>query len=126
MNQRSKVIVEFLAIPPDFDIDNFLSIPESVGRFPVKGVKKDQLVLITHSIKESPVFVLTNALESVLISCVNLLSILQELGEKIQTVSNIKRDNMFYKDFLQKALESIVKLDEIQEEIKASIKKIKI
>ena len=155
---RSRVIVEFVAIPPDLDIHNFMSVPESVGRFRDPRVKKEHIFLIAESIKNSPVFTLVNALESVLVSCISFLNILQEIGITVKTVSNIKRSNMNYREFLESehfsndvddqdrivpgvvvvvvnlfplisdnlmedALESIIKLEEFQEEIKQSIEK---
>ena len=100
-SEHVNVIVEFIAIPPDLDINNFLSVPESVGRFKSHHVKKETILLIGKSIQNSPTYTLSNATVSVIYSCLTLLNILQELDLTVSTASNIKGSNTRYKDFLE-------------------------
>ena len=100
-SEHVNVIVEFIAIPPDLDINNFLSFPESVGRFKSRYVKKDLISLIAESIQTSPIYTISNASVSVIYSCLTFLNILQELELTVSTASNVKEPNTRYKDFLE-------------------------
>ena len=53
-------MVEFVAIPPDFDINNYLTLREQVGQFDNKDVILNQVKKIADAIKFSPVTSLLN------------------------------------------------------------------
>ncbi len=113
---EQRVIIECVALPPELDLNTFLSIPESVGRFPDSRMNKKQIFLIGTSIQSSPIFTLTNAKPSVFISCITFLKILQELDLTVQGISNVKSSNIKYDDFIS-SLDPLTKDDELFSEI---------
>jgi len=96
-------LVEFVSVPPDFDIGNFLTLREQVGQFDIKGVELNQIKKIADAIRFSPVTsLLNNALLNPVVGFY-LLSILDELGLIVKTISNPLRKSMEeYKDFVKK------------------------
>jgi len=43
---EQRVIIECVALPPELDLNTFLSLPESVGRFTDSRMNKKQILLI--------------------------------------------------------------------------------
>jgi hypothetical protein len=111
-----KIIIECIALPPDLDLNTFLSIPESVGRFTDKRMDKNQILTIGQSIQASPVFTLTFAKPSVFVSCITFLKILQELDLTVKGISNTKSSNISYNDFLS-MLDPLSRDDDLLTEI---------
>lgn len=94
--------VEFVAIPPDFDISNYLSLREQVGIFgDSKNVNLNQVRKIADGVKHSPVFsILNNALLSIE-SCLYFLYVINELGLVVKSIPNpVRKSASDYKDFL--------------------------
>lgn len=94
--------IEFVAIPPDFDISNFLSLREQAGIFKFEEVDLDQVRKIAEGVKYSPVFaVMNNALLSAS-SCMYFLSVLNDLGLILKSIHNPMRMNgNDYKHFIE-------------------------
>lgn len=95
--------VEFVAIPPDFDISNFLSIREQGGMFgDLEHVNISQVRKIADGVKHSPVFsILNNALLSI-DSCLYFLNVVNELGLVVKSIHNpIRSTRSDYKRFLK-------------------------
>ena len=111
-----RIIIECVALPPDLDLNTFLSIPESVGRFKDKRMNKKQILTIGQSIQASPVFTLTFAKPSVFVSCITFLKILQELDLTVKGISNTKASNINYNDFLS-SLDPLCRDDDLLSEV---------
>ena len=94
-------VVEFVAIPPDFDILNYLTLREQAGIF-----KETDDTNITHikniieSIKYSSVFAMLNNANISPSSCMYVLHVLNELGLVLRSIHNpIRKDG--YKQFIK-------------------------
>ena len=95
-------MVEFVAVPPDFDINNYLTSREQVGQFDNESVMLSQVKKIADAIKFSPVTsLLNNALLDPKVG-MYLLSIFDELGLILKSIPNpLRRSTRSYKDFLK-------------------------
>lgn len=83
--------LEFVAIPPDFEIENYLTLRESAGIFKYKEVDLEQVKKIAMGVKYSPVFsILNNALLSPS-ACMYFLSVVNELGLVVKAIHNPMR-----------------------------------
>ena len=95
--------VEFVAIPPDFDIGSFLTLREHVGIFENDKVQLSLIQKIVEGIKYSPV---TSLLNNALLSPITglfLLSVLEDLGLIVKTIPNpIRKGKESYGDFLKR------------------------
>ena len=95
--------VEFVAIPPDFDLESHLLMREQVGITEFKDVDIGSVKKIAMAVTHSPVFaVMNNALLSAS-SCMYFLHILNELGLILKTIPNPMRmigDD--YKNFIKR------------------------
>jgi hypothetical protein len=88
------VMAEFVAIPPDFDLQSHLSMREQVGIYEVKNMNLTQANLFVDSIKSSSVFCsMNNALINPNI-CFFVLQLFQELGLIMKSVYNPMRHGM--------------------------------
>lgn len=95
-------MVEFVSVPQEFDIDNYLTFHEQMGLFDIKGIHLKQLKHIAEAIKYSPVVALMN--NSVLEPVVGfyLLSILDELNLILKSIPNpLRRSRVEYKTFIE-------------------------
>jgi len=93
-------ILEVAAIPPNFELHQYLSMRESVGIFENKGINLKEVNIIIEGIKHSPVFAVMNNPRISLSSCVFVLQLLHELNLVIESIPNpLKRSG--YKDFLK-------------------------
>jgi hypothetical protein len=96
-------MIEFVAVPPDFDIGNYLTLREHVGVFEHEDVVLDQVKKIADSVKFTPVTcLLNNALLDPRVGMF-LLSIFNELGLILNSIPNPLRKSMEnYKEFLDR------------------------
>jgi len=94
--------VEFVAIPPDFDISNYLSLREQAGIFgDLKNVNLDQVRKIADGAKFSPVFSVLNNAQLSVESCLYFLYVVNELGLVVKSIHNpIRKSSSSYKGFL--------------------------
>lgn len=88
--------VEFVAIPPDFDIMNFLSLREQSGIFNFKNINLKQLKIISEGVKASPVFSILNNVRIDPITCLYFLKVINELGLVLKSIYNPIRKNIDY------------------------------
>jgi len=95
--------VEFVAIPPDFDISNYLSLREQIGIFgDFKNVNLDQVRKIADGAKYSPVFSILNNAYLNIESCLYFLYVINELGLVVKSIPNpIRKSALDYKNFLK-------------------------
>lgn len=87
-------VVEFVAIPPHFDIMNYLSMREGAGIFDSKNVDLKQLKIMAQSIALSPVFNVRNNLRISAVTCLYLIKILKELGVVLKSIPNPLREGI--------------------------------
>jgi len=100
-------MVEFVAIPPDFDICKHLTLREHVGLFDNNKIQLNKIKIIAESIKHSPVLCLLNNALLDQTAGIYLLSILSELGLVVTTIENPLRKSMEnYKSFLKRYSEN--------------------
>ena len=96
-------LVEFVAIPPDFDIGSFLTLREHVGLFENDQVQLNLIKKIVEGVKYSPVTSLLNNALLTPITGMFLLSVLDELGLIVKAIPNpIRRSQESYKDFIKR------------------------
>ena len=95
--------VEFVAIPPDFDISNYLSLREQAGIFgDFKNVNLSQVRKIADGAKFSPVFSVLNNSSLSIDSCLYFLYVINELGLIVKSIHNpVRTSASSYKDFLE-------------------------
>ena len=86
--------IEFVAIPPDFDIVNYLSMREQAGIFKSEKINVGHLKIIADGVKSSPVFMMLNNIRIDPITCLYFLKIINELGLVLKTLYNPMRDNI--------------------------------
>ena len=88
------VMAEFVAIPPEFDLQSHLSMREQVGIYKVKNMNLTQANAFVDAIKFSPVFCsMNNAIINPNISFF-VLQLFQELGLIMKSVDNPMRREM--------------------------------
>jgi len=94
--------IEFVAIPPDFNLESYLSMREQVGITEFKDVDIGSVKKIAMAVTHSPVFaVMNNALLSVS-SCMYFLHIINELGLVLKTIPNpMRMSGSDYKYFIK-------------------------
>ena len=95
-NERVKnyVTIEFVAIPPDFDILNYLSLREQAGVFKHQRVNKKHLEIIAEGVKSSPVFAMLNNIRIDPTSCLYFLKVIHELGLVLKSLYNPMREQI--------------------------------
>ena len=95
-NERVKnyVTLEFVAIPPDFDIMNYLSLREQAGVFKTKKVNLKHLQVIAEGVKASPVFAMLNNIRIEPATCLYFLKVINELDLVLKTLYNPMRDHI--------------------------------
>lgn len=94
--------IEFVAIPPDFDIVNFLSLREQAGIFKFKKVDLGQVKKIAMGVQHSPVFAVMNNTALSPSSCMYFLSIVNELGLVLKSIHNpMRKAASDYMDFIE-------------------------
>ena len=97
------LMVEVVAVPPNFEITNHLKMREAAGIFENDKVNLKQLAIISEGVKASPIFC---ALNNPIIepeTCMYFLHIMSELGLIIKSIDNpIKRNREEYSVFLKK------------------------
>jgi len=95
-NERVKnyMTIEFVAIPPDFDIMNYLSLREQAGVFKSKKVNLKHLQIIAEGVKASPVFAMLNNIRIDPATCLYFLKVLHELDLVLKTIYNPMRDQI--------------------------------
>ena len=94
--------VEFVAVAPDFDVTNYLSLREGAGIFKFNKVNLYHVIKIADAVKHSPVFAtMNNALLSAS-SCMYFLSIVNELGLILKSIHNpMRMDGSKYTEFIK-------------------------
>ncbi len=94
--------VEFVAIPPNFNLSSFLSMREQAGIFKFKDINLSQVKKIAMGVQHSPVFaVMNNSLLSPS-SCMYFLSIINELGLVLKSIHNPMRKTSYdYQNFIE-------------------------
>jgi len=86
--------IEFVAIPPDFDIMNYLSLREQANIFSLKHVNLKHLEIIADGVKSSPVFSMLNNIRIEPTTCLYFLKVIHELGLVLKTLHNPIRSNI--------------------------------
>ena len=86
--------IEFVAIPPDFDILAYLSLREQAGIFKTKNVDLKQLQVIADGVRMSPVFSMLNNIRIDRSTCLYFLKVIHELDLVLKTVYNPMRTNI--------------------------------
>jgi len=86
--------LEFVAIPPDFDIMNYLSLREQAGIFSTKNINLKHLQIIAEGVKASPVFSMLNNIRIKPVTCMYFLKIIHELDLVLKTLYNPMRNQM--------------------------------
>lgn len=98
---KEYLMIEAVAVPPNFQIENHLKMREAAGIFENEHVNLKQLALISEGVKASPIFA---SLNNPLIephTCMYFLHIMQELGLVVTKVDNpVKRNRQEYESFL--------------------------
>ena len=98
---KEYLMVEAVAIPPEFHIENHLKMREAAGIFENEHINLKQLALIAEGVKSSAIFA---SLNNPLIephTCMYFLHIMSELGLIINSVDNpVKRNKQEYQSFL--------------------------
>jgi hypothetical protein len=88
------IMAEFVAVPPDFNLESHLSMREHVGIYEVKNMNLTQANAFIDAIKSSPVFCsMNNPLMNPNI-CFFVLQLLQDLNLIIKSVDNPMRRYM--------------------------------
>jgi len=94
-------ILDFVAIPPNFDISSFLSLREQVGIPRYKEIDLEQVKMMAEAIKHSPVLAILNNNLMKSEVCLYLLSIIEELGLIVKSINNpIRKSYQEYKNYL--------------------------
>lgn len=98
---KEYMLVEFVAVPPDFDINNYLTLREHVGQFDNKEIVLSQVKKIADAVRFTPVTsLLNNALLDPKVG-MYLLSIFDELGLILKSIPNpLRKSAIDYKTFL--------------------------
>jgi hypothetical protein len=96
-------LVEFVSVPPNFDISNFLTLREQVGQFDINQVELNQIKKIADAIKFSPVVSLLNNALLNPVAGFYLLSVLDELGLVVKSITNpLRKSGEEYKRFIKR------------------------
>ena len=91
---KNYVMAEFVAIPPDFNLQSHLSMREQVGIYKVKNMNLHQANIFVDAIKNAPVFCsMNNALINPNI-CFFVLQLFQDLNLILKSVDNPMRRGM--------------------------------
>lgn len=100
--QNNFVILDFVAIPPNFDISSFLSLREQVGISRYREIDLEQVKIMAEGIKHSPVLAVLNNHRMKSGACLYLLSIIEELGLVVKSIDNpIRRSFQQYENYLK-------------------------
>jgi len=91
---KNYVTLEFVAIPPDFDIMNYLSLREQAGVFKQKNVNLKHLEVIAEGVKASPVFAMLNNIRINPTTCLYFLKVIHELDLVLKTLYNPMRSQI--------------------------------
>lgn len=86
--------IEVVAIPPDFDILNYLSLREQAGIFKHKRINKKHLEVIAEGVKASPIFSMLNNIRIDPATCLYFLKVIHELGLVLKSLYNPMRDSI--------------------------------
>jgi len=86
--------VEIVAVPPDFDIHQYLTMRESAGIFKHKSVDLKNLSIISDSVKCSSIFCIQNNIRINPVTCMFYLKILDELNLIVRSVYNPIREDI--------------------------------
>lgn len=108
-------MVEFVAVPPDFEIGHYLTLREHTGIFDCDRVTLTNIKKIVEAIRYSPVVsLLNNALLNERVG-LYLLSVLDDLGLILKTIPNpLRKDGVNHKDLLKRYNENSGKVDYIR------------
>ena len=82
------LILEYVAIPPGFDILNHLKMREQVGIFENKKIQLKHLEIISSAVSVSPVFSILNNIKISIPSCLFFLIVMNELDLVIKNIHN--------------------------------------
>lgn len=91
---KDYMTLEFVAIPPDFDIMNYLSLREQAGVFKSTHVNLKHLQIIAEGVKASPVFAMLNNIRIHPSTCLYFLKVIHELDLVLKTLYNPMRDQI--------------------------------
>jgi len=96
------LMVEVVAVPESFQIENHLKMREAAGIFENEKIDLKQLGLISEGVKASPIFSILNNPQLEPQTCMYFLKIMEELNLIIKSVDNpIKRNREEYDVFLK-------------------------
>jgi len=96
------LLVEVVAVPETFQIENHLKMREAAGIFENEKISLKQLAIIAEGVKASPIFSLLNNPLIEPQTCMYFLNIMAELNLVIRSVDNpIKRNREEYAVFLK-------------------------
>lgn len=82
------VHIEFVAVPPHFDIKIHLSIREVIGQFMNHDITLKSVELIAESIRESPTFTLSSPTGTYAASAIMVIEIIKQIGLQVRNISN--------------------------------------
>jgi hypothetical protein len=88
------IMAEFVAVPPDFNLQSHLTMREHVGIYEIKNMNLTQANALIDAIKSSPVFCSMNNVMLNPNICFFVLQLLQELNLIIKSIDNPMRRNM--------------------------------
>lgn len=91
---KNYISAEFVAVPPNFNIESHLHLRENFGIFELEDIHLKQVKIISDVVKNSAVFSSMNNAQLDPKCCMFFLYILNELGLIISKVDNpIRRNN---------------------------------
>ena len=82
------LILEYVAIPPGFDIISHLKMREKCGIFDNKKIDLKHLQIISDAVSVSPVFSILNNIKISISSCLFFLIVINELDLVIKNIHN--------------------------------------
>jgi len=101
--RNSFTVLEFVAIPVNFDISSFLSLREQVGISKYDGIDLEQVKFFAETVKNSPVLGLFNTTQ--IGPLLYLLSIFEELNLIVTSIHNpIRKRHQQYENFIENNL----------------------
>lgn len=95
-------LAEFVVVPPEFNIEYFMSMREKMGMFSLKEINAKEVEIIAMGIANSPVFSSMNNRNLNSISCMFVLDILDQLNLVLRSIPNpLRRDRASYAEHAQ-------------------------
>jgi hypothetical protein len=87
-------LAEFVCVPPNFDVEFYMSMHERIGIFETDKIKKHDVKIIVDAIKSNVLFTTMNNPNIHPNSCFFILSLFQDLDLIIKSIDNPLRRSM--------------------------------